>query len=122
MGASFPRPSRVAGLSDKSRKVRCEEVGVGVKRERELFGELVKGVSAPPCVDETPSTSETPCVEAPPCASGVVTSVPGCVLPSTPCVEETPCMEERTCVSEAPRVKEPACLSETTRVRTAVCE
>ena len=39
----------------------------------------------------------TPCVEATPCVSGVVTSVPGCVLPSTPCVSETPSERHRVC-------------------------
>ena len=51
---------------------------------------VVKGVSATPCMDETPGMSETlrvtetPCVEVTPCVSGVVTSVPECVLPSMP--------------------------------------
>ena len=40
------------------------------------------------CVDEALRVPETPCVEATPCVSGVVASVPGCVLPSTPCVSE----------------------------------
>ena len=56
-------------------------------------------VRATTCVDETPSMKETPCV------SGVVSSVPKCVLPSTPCVDEAPC------VSETPRVSVPACVS-----------
>ena len=30
------------------------------------------------------------CVRATPCVSGVVASVPKCVLPSTPCVDEAP--------------------------------
>ena len=38
--------------------------------------------------------------------SGVVASVPGCVLPSTPCMSEQP-----VCVGETPRVSAPACLS-----------
>ena len=41
----------------------------------------VKGVS------ETPCARATPCVEATPCVSGVVTSEPENVLPSTPCVK-----------------------------------
>ena len=41
-------------------------------------------VRATQCMDETLSVNETPCVEAPPCVSGVVASVPECVLPSTP--------------------------------------
>ena len=51
----------------------------------------VKGVSATPCV------SETPCVEVTPCVSGVVMSVPECVLPSTPCVKGAPRVEEAAC-------------------------
>ena len=66
----------------------------------------VKGVSAPPCVDETPGMSETPCARATPCVSGVVMSVPECVLPSTPCVKGAPQVEtarvcEQPCGSEA---------------------
>ena len=38
----------------------------------------VKGVRATPCMSETP------------CVSGVVASVPECVLPSTPCVKGAP--------------------------------
>ena len=47
-------------------------------------------VRATPCMDETPGLSETPCVEETPCVSGVVASVPGFVLPSTPCVWKRP--------------------------------
>ena len=61
-------------------------------------------VSATPCVNETPCVEESPCVdetpyanetasETPsetPCVSGVVTSVPECVLPGTPCVKGAP--------------------------------
>ena len=95
-------------------------------------------VSAPPCVDETPCMSETPCV------SGVVTSVPGCVLPSTPCVKgapqgeettcaqdtahvcEQPCGSKARCVNETPRVSAPAgvsgvCVSEARRVSERPC-
>ena len=61
----------------------------------------VKGVSAIPCV------SETPCMDEPPCVSGVVTSVPGCVLPSTPCMSEQP-----VCVKEAPCVSGMVCANE----------
>ena len=50
-------------------------------------------------------------VSAPPCVSGVVTSVPGCVLPSTPCVSEGVCVTETLCMSETPRVSVPACVS-----------
>ena len=65
-------------------------------------------MSAPPCMDETPS--ETPC------ASGVVTSVPECVLPGTPCVKGAPQAEETTCAREAARVCEPPRVCETPRV------
>ena len=51
----------------------------------------VPSVIVPVCVDETP------CVSATPCVSGVVTSVPECVLPSTPCVKGAPQAEETTC-------------------------
>ena len=46
-------------------------------------------MSVPPCVKETPrktpcaTPSATPCVNETPCASGVVMSVPACVLPGT---------------------------------------
>ena len=68
-------------------------------------------VRATPCVDGTPS--ETPSASETPCASGVVTSVPECVLPSTPCVKgapqpETARMCEALCVSETLRVSAPA--------------
>ena len=49
--------------------------------------------------------TETPCVEATPCVSGVVASVPGCVLPSTPCVSEAPCVDEAPCMEETPKSK-----------------
>jgi len=69
-----------------------------------------------PCVDGAPSVKETPCV------SGVVASVPECVLPSTPCVEEAPRVNETPCVNEAPCVSEqPVCVSETPRVSGMVC-
>ena len=73
------------------------------------------------------------CVEATPCVSGVVASVPGCMLPSTPCVteapcvDEAPCMEETTCVSgttcarEVARVSEQPCVSEARCVRGTAC-
>ena len=80
-------------------------------------------VSEKVCVDETPGMSETPCVEETPCASGVVTSVPKCLLPSTPCVSETPrvsapaCVSGMVCVSETARVSERPCVRETACVR-----
>ena len=61
----------------------------------------VNGVSATPCARETPRMDEAPC------ASGVLTSVPECVLPGTPCVKGAPQVEETTCAREAPRVCEP---------------
>ena len=82
---------------------------------------VVKGVSAPPCVDETP------CVEATKCVSGVVASVPECVLPSTPCmsegvcVTETPCMSETLCVNEAPCESGTTCVPERARMSEARC-
>ena len=83
-------------------------------------------VSVPPCVEETPSTKETPC------ASGVVASVPECVLPGTPWVKGAPQPEtarvcEARCVSETPRVSAPArvsgvvCVSEARRVSERRC-
>ena len=68
------------------------------------------GMSETPCVDETPGMSETPCVEATPCVSGVVASVPGCVLPSTPCVKGEPRVEEAACARETARVSEQPCV------------
>ena len=73
-------------------------------------------MSATPC--ETPS--ESPCMDEPPseppCPSGVVTSVPACVLPGTPCVKGAPQREETTCAREAARVCEPPRVGETPRV------
>ena len=74
-------------------------------------------MSVSPCVDETPCASEAPSatdrVKEPPCASGVVTGVPACVLPGTPCVKGAPQPEtarvcEARCAGEAPRVSAPA--------------
>ena len=48
-----------------------------------------------------------------PCASGVVTSVPACVLPGTPCVKGAPQLGETTCAREAARVCESPCANET---------
>ena len=64
---------------------------------------------ASPCVDEPPSTSESPC------ASGVVASVPACVLLGTPCVKGAPQVKETTCAREAARVCEPPRVCETPR-------
>ena len=81
----------------------------------------VKGVSETPSVEETPCMSETPCVEATPCASGVVTSVPECVLPSTPCVKGAPQAEGAACAPETARVCEPLGVSETPPVSAPAC-
>ena len=66
-------------------------------------------------------------MEETPCVSGVVASVPGCMLPSTPCVSEGVCVTETLCMSETPRVSVPACVSgmvcvkETARVSERPC-
>ena len=102
-------------------------------------------MSAPPCMSETPSVEETPCAtETPsasetPCVSGVVASVPECVLPSTPCVKgapqaeeaagaketargcEQPCGSEARSMSETPWVSAPACVSGMVCVSEARC-
>jgi len=74
-------------------------------------------------VTRIPSVNVPVCVvkgvSAPPCVSGVVTSVPGCVLPSTPCmseqpgVNETPCVEGKVGVNENPCVEGMTCVRET---------
>ena len=61
-------------------------------------------VSETPCMEETASVSKKVCVTETPCVSGVVASVPKCVLPGTPCVDEAPCKEEAPCVKETPCV------------------
>ena len=83
--------------------------------------------------------SATQCVDEAPCVSGVVASVPECVLPSMPCVKGAPQAEEPTCapetarVSETPRVSAPVgvsgmvcvnearCVSERPSVRRTAC-
>ena len=72
-------------------------------------------VTETPCVDETPGVEETPCV------SGVVASVPKCVLPSTRCVEEAPRVNETPCVSGTTCAPEMACVSERPCVRGTAC-
>ena len=73
----------------------------------------VKGVSAPPCVDETPGTSETPCVVS----RYVFTSVAKCVLQRThsgsarACVRVTPCVAATPGMSETPCMEETPCVS-----------
>ena len=76
---------------------------------------VVKGVSAAGVLKRAPCVEETPSV------SGVVTSVPGCVLPSTPCVNEAPRVREAVCVSETVCVDEAPCVSETPRVSVPTC-
>ena len=88
--------------------------------------------SGTPCMDESPcasvppSTDETPSTNEPPCASGVVTGVPECVLPSTPCVKGAPQPEtarvcEARCASKTPRVSAPVGVSGVVCVREARC-
>ena len=81
-------------------------------------------MSVPSCAGETPSASpcvdEPPSADEPPCASGVLASVPACVLPDTPCVKGAPQGEETTCAREAARVCEPPCVVETPRVSAPV--
>ena len=61
------------------------------------------------------------CVRATPCVSGVVASVPGCLLPSTPCMNEAPRVREAVCVSETVCVDEAPCVSGTTGASERVC-
>ena len=80
-------------------------------------------MEAPGALEETrfPSVIVPVCVvkgvSAPPCVSGVMASVPGCVLPSTPCVSEGVCVTETPCMNETPRVSGMVCVKETARVR-----
>ena len=80
----------------------------GIETPGALEVARIPSVSVPVCMvmSATPCVSETPCVEATPCASGVVTSVPECLLPSTPCVKghrkrKRPrvCRERHACVN-----------------------
>ena len=61
--------------------------------------------------------SGTPCVEATPCVSGVVASVPGCLLPSTPCESEPTRVSVTACVSRRVYVSKRVCMRETACVR-----
>jgi len=72
--------------------------------------------TVPSCEEETPSENEPPCTSETPCASGVVTSVPACVLPGTPCVKGAPQGEGTACAPETARVCKPPCVVETPRV------
>ena len=74
---------------------------------------IVPGVIVPVCVVKG--------VSAPPCVSGVVTSVPECVLPSTPCVKGAPRVEEAACARETARVCEQPCVSERPSGRETAC-
>ena len=73
------------------------------------------------CVDEAPHVPETPSVKETPCVSGVVASVPECVLPGTPGVNEAPRVREAMCVSEMVCVNEAPCVSGTTGASERVC-
>ena len=69
---------------------------------------IVPSLNVPVCVVK--DVDETPCV------SGVVTSVPECLLPGTPCVKGAPQAEEAACAAETARVCEPPSVTETPRV------
>ena len=72
-------------------------------------------------IDSPSCFTETPCVEETPCVSGVVASVPKCVLPSTSCVDEARCVSERPCVRESACVSNMVCVSETPCVSERLC-
>ena len=78
------------------------------------------GMEAPGAREVTrfPSVSVPVCVvmRATPCVSGVVASVPECVLPSTPCRKGAPQAEGAACAPETARVCEARCMRETPRV------
>ena len=79
-------------------------------------------VDEAPCMEETPCMKRAPCVTETPCVSGVVASVPKCMLPSTPCVSEGVCVKEETpCVSETPSASGRPCVSGTTCAREMAC-
>ena len=86
----------------------------------------IPSVSVPVCVvmSAAPSVEETPCATETPCVSGVFTSEPEYVLPSTPCVKgaaqpETARVCEARCVKETPRVSAPAGVNGVVRVSEA---
>jgi len=114
-------PGEVEG---KSAADGCARSLGGIEAPGALVEARVPSVSVPVCVvmSATPGVSETPCVEATPCVSGVLASVPECVLPSTPCVKGAPQVEETTCAPETARVCEQPCgskarcMNETPRV------
>jgi len=76
----------------------------------------VRGASS---VSVTPS--ETPSTSEPPCASGVVASVPECVLPGTPCVKGAPQAEETAGAGRTARVCEPPCAKGAPQVEETTC-
>ena len=78
----------------------------GALVETRIPGVIVPSVSVPVCV----------VMSATPCVSGVVASVPECVLPGTPCVKGAPQAEEAACAAETARVCEEPCMNETPRV------
>ena len=85
----------------------------GIETPEPLVVARVPGVNVPVCVMK--GVSETPC------ASGVVASVPECVLPSTPCVKGAPQAEEAAGAKETAGVCEAPCVSGTTGVSERVC-
>ena len=83
----------------------------------------MEGIEAPGTlgVAQFPSVIVPVCVKATPCVSGVVASVPGCVLPGTPSVSEKVCVDETPGMNEAPCVSEQPCVSEARGVRKTAC-
>ena len=75
-------------------------------------------MSEAPCASEAPSATDR--VKETLCASGVVTGVPACVIPGTPCVKGAPQLGETTCAWKTARVCEARCASETPRVSAPV--
>ena len=88
-------PCEVEGMSAVDG---CTRSLGGIETPGALEVARIPSVSVPVCVVK--GVSETPCVEATPCVSGVVTSEPENVLPSTPCVKGAP-QPETACVCEA---------------------
>ena len=105
--------NRLASAPQVIVTVSVVEPQIRVRERRCVRG--AASVSETPSVEEPPATDETPSMDDPPCASGVVTSVPACVLPGTPCVKGAPQAEETAgasktarCVNETPWVRAPA--------------
>ena len=119
----------------------CTQSLGGMKAPGALVEARIPSVSVPACVvsrcmytsvakcvlrrthraSERVCAKEPPCMRETPCASGVVTSVPECVLPGTPCGKGAPQGEETTCAREAARVCEPPCVDETPQAEEAAC-